>query len=409
MTARVFRAAAPAGIATTVAGALAVSALILFGDFAAAPRFWGLLVLFGLGVLSVWQLARSESLTLERVDQWVWAVLISHTVLTARVRDPRVLAEEGTLSVEIMIEITIWCLCLLYACGRLGRHLDQLRALWGPSTRYALLFFLAAVGSAWYAASTMITLAWTLKLLTILAVSCVLIGPPGKSGSSERFLAATYTGLTLMLTQYLLLGLMSPEAAIEQSQVTGVRRVGGYLLPATQLSAIAGMAAVLALIDILSKRKTRLTSFVFVGSLGLMAASLGRGGMLGAAVAFILVLAAFKRVRLAVVAGLIVVVLFVAAPGLRQLSWELLTRRQDQYQMQSLTGRVPLWEKAVELITMKPFFGWGYVSGSRVAFLSAFKGWPAVHTHNAFLEVLVTLGMTGGAILLAMLWKTCMG
>ena len=190
---------------------------------------------------------------------------------------------------------------------------------------------------------------------------------------------------------------------------SGCYRLGGFLLPATHLAAVAGMTAVLSLTDLLAHRRSRFTWSVFLISLVLMGGSLGRGGMLGAAVSMIIVLAAFRRIRLAVGLGCAAALVFLIAPGLLDLSWELLSRRQDSYQIATITGRVPLWQKAIELIEMKPVLGWGYVSGSRVAFLSAFKGWPAVHTHNVFLEILVTLGALGLCILLGALWNIYAG
>src|SRR5262249_13268515 len=59
------------------------------------------------------------------------------------------------------------------------------------------------------------------------------------------------------------------------------------------------------------------------------------------------------------------------------------------------------------LIRMKPFFGWGYVSGGRVAFLQIYSWWAAPHAHNAFLEMLLDLGIAGGLLLTALIWKVC--
>ncbi len=399
-----FKAASPLGLAMMLVPASGISALILFGNFEAAPRIWAAFMLSALSVLAMWRLARTERFSLTALDQLAWAILVSHTVIVARVRDVHVLAEEGVISSEIIAEISIWCVLLVYACGRLLHNLSRLKSLGGTGCKYATLLFVAALGSSLYASNPMITLAWTLKLLTILALGCALVDSSDPVGSAQRFVSATYFGLLLMLGQFIILAACWPVASIETSQVTGIFRLGGFLLPATQLAAVAGMVSCLALIDVLNQRRLRFSWVVLALSVGMMGASLGRGGMLGAAVSMLVVLCAFRKARLAVALAGAIGLMFVLAPGLLDLSWDILSRRQDQYQLTTITGRVPLWQKAIELIQMKPILGWGYVSGSRVAFLVAFKGWPATHTHNAILEILVTLGVVGLCILLGLLW-----
>jgi len=107
------------------------------------------------------------------------------------------------------------------------------------------------------------------------------------------------------------------------------------------------------------------------------------------------------RAAAAVCLGLAVV--FLAFPGFFDFSIELVTRRQSESQLLSLTGRVDLWETALDLIAQKPILGWGYVSGSRIALLSAFRYWAAPHAHNAFLEILLNLGIIGTLALLGSL------
>lgn len=403
-----FRSTSPVGIFMTLGAALLVSLLVLFGRFEAAPRVWGGLAIGCACLALVWQLSRRQLLTLGLMDQFTWAVLISHTVLVARMRDPRALAEDQGLTVEIAMEIAIWCVCLFYATGRLLGDLDRLSNLWGPATRYATLLFGAAVISTLYSVSPAITLAWCLKLLAILVVATILFDPRDPS-SSTAFVKATYMGLLFMLGQFLVLGALSPTSAASRSDLTGIWRLGGYLLPATQLSAVAGMTVVLILIDILSGGRNRNNLIIMSGAGGLMLLSLGRGGMLAAGVATALSFFLFRKVRMAVVMCVLAGTVLFLTPSAVDVSWELLSRRQEMSEITSLTGRVPLWWKSFDLILEKPVFGWGYVSGSRVALMTQFRYWPASHSHNAFIEVLLTLGIFGCSILVLMLWRTLMG
>ena len=402
------RATSPVGILMTLAAALLVSTLVLFGRFEAAPRVWGGLAIACAGLMILCKRSRSQQLTLSRLDQFTWAVLISHTVLVARVRDPHALADEQGLTVEIALEISIWCLCLAYAAARVLGDLDRVKTLWGPGTRYATLLFAAAVLSTLYSASPSITLAWSLKLLAILVVGAALFDPKDPD-SSDRFISATTLGLMFMLGQFIVLGMLAPTSMVTQSTLTGIWRAGGILLPATQLAAVAGMASVLSLTDILARRKGRYSWLVFAGSSLLMVLSLGRGGMMAAGAGIVVVLVVFRRLRLAVTFGLVLGVVFLATPSAMDASWDLISRRQQMSELTSLTGRVPLWWKSIELILEKPLLGWGYVSGSRVALLTAFQYWPASHSHNFLLEILLTLGIVGCVLLLAMICKTIIG
>ncbi len=74
-----------------------------------------------------------------------------------------------------------------------------------------------------------------------------------------------------------------------------------------------------------------------------------------------------------------------------------LIRNQSAEQLASLTGRADLWSLAIELIRERPLFGHGYQS-SRGLLLDDFS-W-ASYAHNAFLQVLLEIGLVGGALLI---------
>ncbi len=396
-------------IGMMVLACVAVSALILFGGLATDPRFLGALGICILGAASIWALSRIQKLTLPMLDQLSWVVLISHTVLVSRGRDPRLLAESQSLTPEITAEIAIWCLCLVYGLGRALGNLTCLRNLWGAGARYGVLLLFAALASALYAASPLITLAWTLKLLVILLLASVLLDSRDVLAACSRFLSATYWGLLLMLGQFLALGALSPRSAASQSPVTGIWRVGGYLIPSTQLATVTGMVIVLTVIEVLHKRATRFHIPVFSVSLVLLLSSIGRAGIFATCCTVGFVLTAFRRKRVGVALACAAGIVFLVMPGLLDLSWEIASRRQQTEEMTSLTGRIPLWGLSLEMIAMKPFLGWGYVSGGRVDLLSATGNWPTSHAHNVFLEMALSLGLVGFVLLGRLLWKTFSG
>jgi exopolysaccharide production protein ExoQ len=75
----------------------------------------------------------------------------------------------------------------------------------------------------------------------------------------------------------------------------------------------------------------------------------------------------------------------------------------------TLTGRTTLWEVVVAFIREKPVFGWGYramwVLDDPTTQLAdrLTGGWGVTSSHNAFLEILLELGVAGMSVMLAIL------
>jgi exopolysaccharide production protein ExoQ len=69
----------------------------------------------------------------------------------------------------------------------------------------------------------------------------------------------------------------------------------------------------------------------------------------------------------------------------------------------SLTGRLPLWAIILQEIASRPVFGYGYGafwSTEEADRVRDTIGWNAPNAHNGFLEILLGLGVVGGALLL---------
>ena len=66
--------------------------------------------------------------------------------------------------------------------------------------------------------------------------------------------------------------------------------------------------------------------------------------------------------------------------------------------MQSLTGRLPLWNALKELINQRPFAGYGYDSfllGKNLSFVTEKLDWAASNTHSGYIQTLGGLGYIG--------------
>jgi O-antigen ligase len=78
----------------------------------------------------------------------------------------------------------------------------------------------------------------------------------------------------------------------------------------------------------------------------------------------------------------------------------------------TFTGRVPLWHALMYYVDQKPWFGFGYggfwVDGSpQILRLDQIILWDPPNAHNAYLELVLTVGIVGALIGTAFLLSTC--
>jgi exopolysaccharide production protein ExoQ len=87
-------------------------------------------------------------------------------------------------------------------------------------------------------------------------------------------------------------------------------------------------------------------------------------------------------------------------------------RVQDTQDINSLTGRVPIWEKALHDIAARPIFGYGYGgywTPQRVWDYLREVDWQISHVHSVYLETMLNIGVVGLAIglliMVATIWS----
>jgi exopolysaccharide production protein ExoQ len=86
-----------------------------------------------------------------------------------------------------------------------------------------------------------------------------------------------------------------------------------------------------------------------------------------------------------------------------EISWVLGAVGKDL----TLTGRTQLWAEVLNLISQRPFLGWGYMSFFQVDNDIAVQLWTRLrwnppHSHNGLLEVGLDLGVLGVMFVLAL-------
>lgn len=73
-------------------------------------------------------------------------------------------------------------------------------------------------------------------------------------------------------------------------------------------------------------------------------------------------------------------------------------REQDAAEITTLTGRIPIWGAVLGEVGERPLFGYGYGgfwTSRRVEEFSSLFNWTFMHSHSAYLETLLNVGIVG--------------
>ena len=79
----------------------------------------------------------------------------------------------------------------------------------------------------------------------------------------------------------------------------------------------------------------------------------------------------------------------------------MLGRREES---QTLTGRLPIWTELSGYVRERPFQGYGYAgfwSEKHIEAVSEEQQWPLREAHNAYIDAVLSIGLIGAAVLLA--------
>lgn len=297
-------------------------------------------------------------------------------------------------SFETWIQVSIWLLCLGYALGTLARRPERLRVLRGPAARFTTAFALLCCASTLYAYSPLLTLGWSLKLLTCLTMTVAFIDPSEPLRSIRNLLDGTIMGLTFMLLGFVSLGVLSTGDLEYSAAEADSSRLGGTLMSPNELAAVSGLLLVLCLVRLL-KRTRNLPSVAGVLIAGtLLMGSVGRGGIIAACLASLVALALYRSTRLALVLAMVIGLILILFPSTVDYGWTAITRGQNPQALGTLNGRFAIWSAAIDLFIERPLLGWGYVSAAG-PFQSQFTHMPPANTHNAFLEAATGVGLVG--------------
>lgn len=72
--------------------------------------------------------------------------------------------------------------------------------------------------------------------------------------------------------------------------------------------------------------------------------------------------------------------------------------RESEEGASTLTNRTPLWNECMTYVEKKPWFGYGYDAfwtPYRIYLISQHQGWSVPHSHNGYIELLLSMGVVG--------------
>jgi O-antigen ligase len=249
-----------------------------------------------------------------------------------------------------------------------------LGALWSVNDRVTSLISAAGLVSAWLFAMWFVTIYGWDRFAHTAGVACALFLGGGfvygiVGGHDVAWTGGRLDGFANGPTAFGRIGAFAVVLAFPFLSRTSPHRRFGALLVAL------GVAAVVA-----SQART---SFIAIA----------------VALAFIAIRRAGRGGALIVALGLAAIglTLGVAAAGGRA---DIVSRNNED--AGTLTGRTEIWDFSVELARERPLTGWGVSSGETVFTEAARSGeisWLAFTAHNAFLHMLVTLGVVGASLL----------
>lgn len=253
---------------------------------------------------------------------------------------------------------------------------------------------------------TLLSVGWsgqpTITSKRLVVLLCILFGCAG--------LARLYRPGELLLCSWLttlafILGALSIDVAMGgRPWEGGDYRFGGTLHPNAQ-AMYCGVLCLGAFTQPIGFGKRWVLRLLFLFGAGLIVLTQSRTGLLSLVVAITLVWmlrlpslykwAGIGLLLSALATGFVLWNSVGDGARARTVDAALLGRTE---QSKSLTGRVPLWEELIGYSSERPITGYGYEgfwTKNRIAAIMKSQNWTLQNAHNAYLEIVLQLGLVG--------------
>jgi exopolysaccharide production protein ExoQ len=308
-------------------------------------------------------------------------------------------ARSGDL-VSRYVQLAVFVVLVLICLGRWRRMVPVFKSIWPIGVFVALCMVSASWSDNPYGVFR--------KSLALL--SCFMFGAYGYEVFGPRrflMLIAVSSGLASLLS--ILLYAVAPGLASDTSFLT-TRAIRGIYSSKNALSIANqfGLAAALAVLYLeggLSARGRLFFGFLTLVMLLTLALSRGISSMVNFFFISALIMAFSMRraQRLRIVLGYLLVCFAALAAFVVIFASDELLQLLDKDA--SLTGRVPLWAESIRAILQRPLLGYGYmgfwnVDSVRTQYIWSRIGFHAEHAHNAYIELVLDVGIIGAALYL---------
>ncbi len=330
----------------------------------------------------------------------LWLVTMLGTSLSFRRRDPGLLATSEVIDAQVIAQLTIYIVCGLFVLYWFIHHPTQfrrfLKVISNSPIKWMVIFGIFALLSTTYSTHRALTFVSSLQLITVIFLLGVII--MSDKAFHKAIMTTTVMGLLLIEAVVWVLYFVAPELAITV-QWPNLRRLGGLLIHPNGLGVVAAVVAVVALSRglIEFQNSGRLTYLgVFLGSVVTLIATQGRADLVAGLLGSMVVLGLQKRKFLLLLSMIILLSIILFLPGTAEWGGEKFARGQD---IRVLTGRVYVWEFVLSQTVrsfQSLFLGYGF-GVSRLSLIE--QGVNVTHTHNAFIEALMGMGIFGSFVL----------
>lgn len=332
-----------------------------------------------------------------RRSRWVsiaiWCVIIA-TFTTFRGRHPSELMKSGGIDWQVKFQALTWVLLgvvgvYFWVSGRADRRLIR----GGPLLWYLGFVVLALASSLWS----------TSPLLTAFraaqhGVAVLLIISMREQLIRLATFAAIYIGVNWVLVLLSVSGMHGGINWIEAPEMQGdfLARVGNlqwrFMSRAGHPSHVSIVAAVAAISVAARWRAPRLGSQTALGLwfIATTILTVSRTAIAGLAGGLLVVLTSRRQAGLLLCLAGVLIPLALMIQPIRDVTTAYLRRGQTANQFSSMTGRLPVYAKALQRAEDHYLLGEGFQS-ARVEPID--EGW--LHSHNLLLEALNSLGVIG--------------
>ena len=278
---------------------------------------------------------------------------------------------------------------------------DNVRELSSGTLLFFTLYVLVAVLSFVYSSYPILTLWKSFELLLDMCVIAMLFSDSRYFEKIIRLINLNWFLLTCLILVMWLGWVLFPSWATTPSDGIMRTQLGGVLVSSNGVGSIGAMIATVCFSRMIlaADRKNYMLYFlIFFISIVTIIVSQSRTALLSIFVSLAVV--AFLQRRLKVIvtilysAVVLLTIYYFYQYSLSHFAMEFFRRGQSVVQLQSLTGRMFMWEKAWELIRQNFFLGYGFGAGSRITFMMSYSK-DFTWIHNAWVEIMLNLGLLG--------------